>query len=151
MPLLDETYESFEDSGNYRINMQEMWSILESLLRQARIGQSRSSVVNPLQWTLVILISGLLALVFAHAPEWLIRLFAYAIGLVVVLLVAAYLFFMIKNPDALRSEKFSLMKTAMEKKVLGDSLTGLMEAFEGPESKALVPSAGQKIEPGNDG
>jgi len=118
-----------------------MWSYFQSLLRQADIGQSRSSVINPLQWTLVITVAALLGVALEpHAPPWLVIFFACFVGVVGALLLVAYVFFMIKNPDALRSEKYSFVKTAIEKQMLGDSLTGLVqvvETFEGTEAKAL--------------
>lgn len=129
-----------------------MWRLLESLLHQARIGQSRSSVVNPLQWTLVILITGILCFLLVHAPVWLIEIFGIALAVIILLLVFAFVFFMVTNPDALRSERYSLVKTAMEKKFVGDSLTGLrevIEVFEGSEVKSLTAGDGEKIEPDN--
>jgi hypothetical protein len=126
-----------------------MWSHFQSLLRQADIGQSRTSVINPLQWTLTIAVVGLLAVSLEpHAPPWLAIFFAAIVGAVIVLLLFAFVFFMIKGPDALRSEKYSLVKTAIEKRLVGDSLTGLLqvvETFEGTDPKAL--STGSNIEP----
>jgi hypothetical protein len=46
------------------------------LSEQANIGQSRSSVLNPPQWMVVIMVAGLTGFVFAHAPNWLIILMA---------------------------------------------------------------------------
>jgi hypothetical protein len=130
-----------------------VWQILQSLLRQARIGQSRTSVINPLQWTLAIVVIALLFLVLVHAPSWLLIFFACVVGIVVVLLIAAFLFFMLKNPDALRSEKYSLVKTAIEKKVVGDSLTGLrevMNTFEDSSPTMLGPENSGNIGRKND-
>ncbi len=41
--------------------------------------------------------------------------------------LAAYIFFMIRSPDALRSEKFTLSKLAIEHSAKGDNLSGLIE------------------------
>jgi hypothetical protein len=125
-----------------------VWKILESFLKHAQIGQSRSSVVNPLQWTLVIVTTPLLFLVFVRdVAVWLVAGFAIADAVVLALLIFAYVFFMMKDPDALRSEKYSLVKTAIEKKVLGDSITGLIESFEEPDAKLLGPGNGQNLGP----
>jgi hypothetical protein len=121
-----------------------VWQILQSLLKQAHIGQSKTSVVNPLQWTLVILVFALLAVTIAHGVEWLIIFFTVAIGVFLLLLLGAYLFFMLKDPAALRSETYSLVKTAIEKRVVGDSLTGLrevMNTFEDSGSTLLGPGS----------
>lgn len=128
-----------------------MWKVLESFLRQAQVGQSRSSVINPLQWTLVIVTAALLALTaIPHAPTGLIIGVACADGLVLLLIVAAYVFFMLKNPDALRSETYSLAKTAIDRKLLGDSLTGLREvitAFEGGDVPRFGDGKDQALGP----
>lgn len=42
----------------------------------------------------------------------------------VVAYMAAYFILLFKNPDALRSERFTLSKMALEKSVTGDSLAG---------------------------
>ena len=108
-----------------------MWQLFKSLLQQARVAQSRSSAINPLQWTLLILLATTLVLVVeASTPPWLLVSVASASGTVLLVLIAAYIYFMLTNPDALRSEKYSLAKTAMEKKWLGDSLTGLSEVID---------------------
>jgi TRAP-type uncharacterized transport system fused permease subunit len=125
-----------------------MWPFFKSLLQQAQIAQSRSSVINPLQWTLLILVVLLLALVTEHerTPPWLLVSAAVATGAVLLLLMTSYIYFMRTNPDALRSETFSIVKTALEKKYLGDSLTGLREivdTLEGSERRALGPGEGQ--------
>lgn len=118
-----------------------MWNIFKSFLQQAQIIQSRSSVINPLQWSLVISIAALLTTgLEPRAPRWLPIFFAVLTALIAVLLIGAYIFFMVRDPDALRSERYSLMKTAMEKHLVGDNLVGLHEViktFDGAETKLL--------------
>jgi len=119
-----------------------------ALLEQAEIGRSRSSVINPLQWAVVIILVGLLAILLGHAPSWLLIFFSCLLGLLVILLVLAYIYFGIKNPDALRSEKYVLVKAAIEKQYAGDSLTGLHEVisqFDRPDqTKLLLPDPNAK-------
>jgi hypothetical protein len=103
-----------------------MWQKLESLLKLAQIGQSRSSVINPLQWTLVILLFGILALVEFRAPDWILICFVGVFVVTFFLLGYAYVFFMHRNPAALRSEKYSLAQQFIEKKLIGDSQSGAM-------------------------
>ena len=117
-----------------------MWKILESLLKQSEVGQSRSSVINPLQWTLVIVTFALLAFAAVpHIPARLVIGAACADGSVLAALLGAYVFFMITDPDALRSEKYALVKTAIERRLLGDSLTGLSDAIETLEAVEKTP------------
>jgi uncharacterized membrane protein len=126
-----------------------MWPIFKSLLQQAQIAQSRSSVINPLQWALLILVVLLLALgAEARTPPWLLVGAAASLGLALLFLLAAYVYFAMTNPDSLRSESYSLVKTALEKKYLGDSLSGMKEfvdTIEGSDKKALGSGGVGKI------
>jgi len=98
---------------------------ISHLLQQANIGQSRSSVLNPLQWLLVILVAGIAVCLSLHSPSWLITLFAVLLVLTFVLLFSFYIYFARTDPDALRSEQFSLSKLAIQKGLVGDSIMGL--------------------------
>jgi len=91
---------------------------LQQLFRQAEIGQSRSSVLNPLQWMVVILLGGSTSLLAYHAPIWLIILCACLLVATFGLFCGAYVYFMIKDPAALRSEGYALSRYAMENKLL---------------------------------
>ena len=55
---------------------------------------------------------------YFQIKEWCLILLAVIIALVFVLAVGVYLFFMVKNPDYLRSESFQIRKQAIE--ILGD-------------------------------
>ncbi len=123
---------------------------IQSLLQLAHIGRARSSVINPLQWTLVLLVFGLLTVLVARGPAWILEFFVVLIGLIILLLIVAYTYFMIKNPDALRSETFSLAKTALEKQVVGDSLSGLrqvVDIMDASEARLLGPGNHEEPNP----
>jgi hypothetical protein len=85
------------------------------LSKQANIGQSRTSVLNPLQWMVVIMVAGLTAFVFAHAPNWLIILMAVLLTSTFVLFAFGFLYFMVREPGTLRSEMYALLKAALDK------------------------------------
>jgi hypothetical protein len=85
------------------------------LSRQGSVGQSRSSVLNPLQWMTVIIIGGLASFVFEHAPSWLIIVMAILLCSTCALFAAAFVYFMMREPEALRSEDYSLAKHALDK------------------------------------
>jgi hypothetical protein len=95
------------------------WQLLS---KQTDIGQSRTSALNPLQWTLAILLLGLLILLWTGADKWIIVGLGVCVFGDVGLLAFGYFYFMFKNPDALRSEAFSLQKMAIERGLVGDSL-----------------------------
>jgi apolipoprotein N-acyltransferase len=115
---------------------------LEAFLREARIGQSRSSVINPLQWVLVIGVATLSFFIQVKAPFWLLASAAIAAGFVLLLVLCAYVYFAFKDPDALRSERYSLVKTAIEKRLVGDNLTGLRDVIETIEGSSPLGNAG---------
>jgi hypothetical protein len=120
-----------------------MWKLLAN---QAQIGQSRSSVLNPLQWTLVIMFVGLGVLTMSHAPAWIIAGAGVGCFADLGFLLFSYGFFMRKNSDALRSEWYALNKLAIKKGRLGDNLQGFT-TIDAPTSP-LLPTSGpdQKVE-----
>lgn len=60
-------------------------------------------------------------------PNWIIVFIAVILALACLLYLAGYVFFGIKSPDALRSEKFTLSKLAIERSVTGDNLAGFID------------------------
>lgn len=86
---------------------------------------------------------GLAILPFRDAPEWLLVLMAALVGISVATYIGGYLYFAVKDPDALRSEKFTLSKMAIEKNLIGDNTAGLFEFEEGRELNRLpaLPNA----------
>jgi type IV secretory pathway TrbD component len=114
-------------------------------LNLAQVGQSRSSITNPLQWTLVILGGAILAGSKLGIRSWIIDALGVGLFVVLALLLYAYGFFMHKNPDVLRSEHFHLSKMAIERGLLGDSLHGLVEeAGKEREPLRLLEGNGQE-------
>ncbi len=113
---------------------------LNSLFSQASIGQSRTSTVNPLQWAMLILLGGLAVLILVGAPAWLVILVSVLLAVVGLLFCLAFVFFSLRNPDALRSETYSLTKLAIEKGLYGDSISGLREVAQiAPIGEPLLP------------
>jgi hypothetical protein len=108
------------------------------LSRQSNIGQSRSSILNPLQWMTVILVGGLATFVFAHAPAGLTILLAVLLSLTFVLFSVAFIYFMIREPGTLRSEMYALLKGAMDR------------GHFTPDVVALLAGQENRIEKGQD-
>jgi hypothetical protein len=123
-----------------------MWQALHSLIDQANIGQSRSSVLNPIQWLLVILLAGTCLCLLAHSPLWLMIVLGVGIALALLLFFGAYIYFGKTNSDALRSESYSLTKLAIQNRLLGDSLTGVREVpttAEAPDALIVSETTGR--------
>ena len=78
----------------------------------------------------------------AHLPVWVLVMLGVFQGLTVLAYLAAYFFLLVKDRDALRSERFQLSKMAIERSITGDNLAGFLEpekqplTIPSPESKA---------------
>ena len=107
-----------------------MPELFESFLANAASAEgSRSTALNPLLWMCALLFATLTGTAVKGGPEWLLILVSVLAVIGVIATLAAYFYFMVKLPDALRSEKFTLAKMAMQG-VSGDSLKGFNELSE---------------------
>jgi len=102
--------------------------LIQSFLQQANATGTKSTVLTDLRWFTFIVISGLLVAIKTSAPEWVLILFSVLLCLVALLYISAYIFFAIRSPDALRSEKYTLTKMAIEHSMKGDNLSGLIDS-----------------------
>jgi len=107
--------------------LRKMFEQIRSWFKLAEVGQSRSSITNPLQWALVI-IGGLMLLAHLFGlPSWIVAALLFVLLGVSVIFIYTYLHFMHKSPDVLRSEHYHLSKMVIERGLVGDSLHGLIE------------------------
>lgn len=110
---------------------------MRSFLSQASAKGARSTALHSLQWALGLLLASLPPMVWAKAPEWLMALTVALVVVVILVFLGAYVFLLLKNPDALRSEEFSLSKLALEKGLVGDNIVGLTD----PRNPADYPDS----------
>lgn len=101
--------------------------MLQSFFTHANARGARSTALHALQWVIGLLLSALALLVFGNAPAWLLIGVGIALSLVLLIFLGAYLFLLLRNPDALRSEHFFLSKMAIEKGLIGDDVAGLID------------------------
>ncbi|MCG7964826.1 MAG: hypothetical protein N0E54_19150 [Candidatus Thiodiazotropha taylori] len=104
--------------------------LIRALFSQSSATGGRSSALQPLGWLTTILIAGLVLIEMWEAPDWIIITLVVLLISTVVMYLLIYLYYAIKNPDALRSEKFTLSKMAIEKNLIGDDRSGLLELPE---------------------
>lgn len=108
--------------GCYRgIKKNNVMSTLIPLLNriQNSIGTIEVKGVPDKLWrVLLLLVIILVGGAYLQIKEWCLILIAIILGLVLILAFGVYLFFMLKNPDYLRSESFQIRKQAIE--ILGD-------------------------------
>jgi hypothetical protein len=72
-------------------------------------------------------LSALIAAALKHAPGWVTVLLAMFTALVFLVYLASYSFLLVKDRDALRSERFTLSKLAIERSITGDNLSGFLD------------------------
>lgn len=110
--------------------------LIRSFLQQATAQGSRSTVLTELRWFVGILLSAILVAVSLHAAQWILIILVVFLCAAGALYLIAYVFFGLKNPDALRSEKYTLTKLAIERSVTGDSVKGFFD-LESQSTKSL--------------
>lgn len=119
-----------------------------AFLERAFAQRLRSTALYPLQWILVPLIAATIAGPRLGAPIWMEVLFGSLSAIGVLFYGGCYLFFMRENPDALRSERYTLSKMQIERGQLGDSTTGLFDPDELADEPILPVEKEKRLEPG---
>jgi hypothetical protein len=99
--------------------------LFNSLLQSATAQGSRANALNPLAWAFGLALSALLvATRIPQTPAWLLEFLGCVVALVGIAFLTAYFILLFVDRDALRSERFTLSKMALEKSILGDSTHG---------------------------
>lgn len=120
--------------------------IVSSLREQMQATLSRTDVLRPLAWLVGLLLTALVALSWASAPQWLLATVATLFVPATLLYGAAYVFCLRYDRDGLRSEKYSLHKMAIEHGLIGDSSAGLFESSEAPARRGEEAPPTKQIE-----
>jgi hypothetical protein len=106
------------------------WRAISVFLEQATAQGTKSTILRPLQWMVLVLGLVLIGILKYGAPNWLlVSVFAVLLLFAVALLVAYfYCLFSGKQTliDALRTEHYSIQKLAIEKGFRGDSDRGVI-------------------------
>jgi len=110
--------------------------MLQNFLHGVNAKGARSTALHALQWGLGMFLSGLPAAIWVGAPTWILVFLVVFLSLVLLTFLGAYIFLLFKDRDALRSEQYSLSKMAIERGLIGDDVTGLLE--ENEQTKEIV-------------
>jgi hypothetical protein len=86
----------------------------------------------------------MVASVESKAPNWMLIYFATLATCAAVLYLAAFIFCLFNDRDALRSETYSIQKLAIEKGFVGDSSVGVLD--ERNQLKLPVAARGEEQE-----
>jgi hypothetical protein len=111
-----------------------------STLHQALVSGSKSTVLNPLGWLVGLTLVGSISAQSLRSPPW----FADTLGVLCILSIISYMvsyfYFAKTDKDALRSEKYSIQKLAIQKGFVGDDQTGYIPIDLTDEESQRRPS-----------
>ena len=121
-------------------------AFIRALLQQASAEGSRSTALKPLGWLVGILCAATIALFSLLNPLslWVAIAFVALTTVAVMGYMAAYFYLMIKDRDALRSERYSIQKLAIEKAIVGDNLSGTLQTDEIDTPKLLTEASAEQ-------
>lgn len=97
----------------------------QDVFSQSTAKGARSTALHSLQWVLGMFLTALSASLFTKAPVWVSVALGISGALVLAVFLGAYVYLLLKQPDALRSEQFTLSKLAIEKGMVGDNVAGM--------------------------
>lgn len=124
------------------------FNLIHPLLQQVTEKGSRSTVLKPLVWVIAILVSASISSFSFKAPLWLGIMFSFFCGLAMLLYLCSYLYLMVTDKDALRSETYSIQKLAIERGLRGDDLHGVitLDTEQDVQRLEMTPSSTSEAE-----
>ena len=79
------------------------------------------------------------------SPVWLLIVLLILLGALVLAYLLAFRYLLLNDPDALRSESFILKRTALEHRLEGDSIYGVIQSSDGAD-RLLLTKAEKDVE-----
>ncbi|OFX25759.1 MAG: hypothetical protein A2041_14620 [Bacteroidetes bacterium GWA2_31_9b] len=101
-------------------------SIIKELLHKSDASGSKSTILKPLTWLISVITGGIILLLEFNSPNWLIIMFSIIMGVAILIFFFSYIYCLFTDKDAIRSEKYSIQKLAIEKGLYGDNVTGIL-------------------------
>jgi len=101
--------------------------MVQEFLQQAILKGNKSTVLKPLRWLIGLSFSATLILAVSDSATWLLIVFMSLSVISVILFIFAYVFCLLKSPENLRSEKYTIQKMAIERGIIGDDIVGQIE------------------------
>jgi len=115
-------------------------NFIKELFERSDASGSKSTILKPLTWLISILLGAVILLQKVSAPSWLIIFLVSIVGLTILIFFFSYIFCLFKNPEALRSEKYSIQKLAIEKGIYGDDINGTYKLNSENKTKEIDAS-----------
>lgn len=116
-------------------------------LTSASRGGTRSSALHPLNWLAGTVIAGLALAVEVDAPSWCLVLLGIALSVCIFIYLGVYIYFAIRNPDALRSESYTLRKLEIEHGLIGDDHSGILDVTSQAKGSPKLLSSRYRVAP----
>ena len=126
-------------SRNVFIPLPANRAFLEKAFLTKSASGGKSTALRPIQWAFGMSCAALLVSVSAKAPFAVSLLFGIIAGSSFVAFCIAYFFFMVNQPDNLRSEWYVVEMTRLEKGLIGDSTLGV-KAVPLSRSREIAPT-----------
>ena len=120
--------------------------VLSIFMQQASAQGARSTALSVLLVCLGTLLSSLAVAVYLHASLWILVFDAALVAINFVAFMFSYIFLLFRDRDALRSERFTLSKMALEKSLTGDTLSGFQVIERGFGSAQMLKSGSGTVE-----
>ncbi len=101
--------------------------LISTVNQQFHATTARSDVLKALGWMAGVLLAGDLISFASGAPQWFSILLSAIFSLAAGLYLFAFAFCLFRDRDALRSEKYTLHKMAIERGLIGDDMAGVID------------------------
>ena len=102
--------------------------------------------MGPMIWMVSMIAPCALGVSWLSELEWAQYVVFGLLIFVFLAFVSCYVYFMLRNPNALRSEKFVLAKAALDRGLVGDNRQGLQPIEPEEESSTLVDLGSDDME-----
>lgn len=100
---------------------------IRSILSSSSASGSKTNIMKPLNWLISILGALVIGGFIYGLPMWMDCILFVCLILVLLYYLFVYTYCLLKDKDALRSERFNVQKMAIEKGILGDSSVGIID------------------------
>lgn len=104
-----------------------MVELFKAFLERAEVQGSKSTALAPLGWVVAIVASVCVSSMMTGIDWFQVGSFVLLCACLFVYGIAFFIL-LLRDRDALRSEKFVIQKLAIERSLVGDSLTGFVKA-----------------------
>lgn len=101
--------------------------LIKAFMQQANATGSKSTILKPLGWMMAICISATLTSTYFKSETYIVNIFLGFSILTMILYFTTYIYCLINDRDALRSETYSIQKMALEKGFVGDNMSGIKD------------------------